>query len=99
MQYTAQHTGSQCHITLSGRFTFSDSAAFRPVLDLLTTPALSEIILDFSQTEFIDSAALGMLLLLREEARQRNIDVRLINAYGQIKKMFELVQFHTIFAT
>ena len=71
MQYTVEeaNTGS-CLITLRGNFTFSDHIAFRTILATLAQAAPSFLIIDFTYTSFIDSAALGMLLLRQELRKQ-----------------------------
>ena len=58
---------------------------------------VSEFVLDFSQTMHLDSSALGMLLLMREDAGRVNGKVRLINCRQNIKSLLEMANFHKLF--
>jgi anti-anti-sigma factor len=84
-------------VTLSGKFTFSDHRAFREILEQLNQHDVSQIVLHLGQVEFVDSAALGMLLLARDEASQQQKSLILSGASGQVKKMFGMARFDTLF--
>jgi len=56
----------------------------------------TEVVVDFTSTTYIDSAALGMLLLLRDrvgDARQ----IRLANCKGQPDQVLRIANFHKLF--
>ena len=84
---------------MTGRFTFSDNQKFKSILDMArgSDQPVHTIDIDLGRVEFIDSAALGMLLLLKDECATRNISLTLLNPRGQVEKIFELSRFHTIF--
>lgn len=86
-----------CHASLSGRFTFGDQQAFATVVAQFENPAVQILRLDLTEVEFIDSAALGMLLLALEKAEKLDKKLVLCGATGQVKKMFGMANFHTIF--
>ena len=85
-------------ITLSGRFDFS---AFRPFRELyepfLGQAQVHAIELNFSAVEYLDSAALGMLLLLREKAEKAGKKVILTGCSGTVQNLFEVANFGRIF--
>lgn len=85
-------------IPLSGRFNFS---AFRPFRDryepMLENPALDEIHLDMREVSFIDSAALGMLLLLREKAQARGKRVHIRHCSDEVRKILVITNFDQLF--
>lgn len=55
-------------ITLSGRFDYSYHRQFsQEQTVLLNTDVLQEIILDFSRVEYLDSSALGMMVMLQKK--------------------------------
>ena len=56
-----------------------------------------EIIVDLSQTTFIDSASMGALLLLEDRAKARGRIVVLANAGTYLRQTLELVNFHRVF--
>lgn len=82
---------------LSGQLTFSDRERFRDMARRLVASARARLVIDVSSLEFIDSAGLGMLLLLREEIAAGQREIVLRNAQGQVKRMFEVSRFDTLF--
>lgn len=85
-------------VTMSGRFTFNDHPEFREILQQMTEPAIRQIVLHMSQVEFVDSAALGMLLLANDEAEKHQKRLVISGAKGQVKKMFDMAHFNTLFS-
>jgi HptB-dependent secretion and biofilm anti anti-sigma factor len=81
-------------ISIAGRFDFSCHPEFRASFASLTPG--SDVVIDFAATTYIDSAALGMLLLLRDrvgDARR----VRLTNCKGQPDQVLRIANFHKLF--
>lgn len=97
MEYTLSQQDDHCVLDMRGTFTFSDNANFRKFISGIHNAKYTRVVLDFRQLEFIDSAALGMLLLLHDEAKKHNAHVRISDAGGQIKKMLQLSNFDEIF--
>jgi HptB-dependent secretion and biofilm anti anti-sigma factor len=46
----------------------------------------------------VDSAGLGMLLLARDEAKKNNRELILKGPCGQVKRMFGVTKFDTLFS-
>ena len=86
-----------CQIDLAGEFTFRDNDMFRNLLNDLPTRSARDIQINLAQTNYIDSAALGMFLLLRDTMEENNMRLVLLTPKGQVKKMFDLSQFNTLF--
>lgn len=97
MEYSLNHHGGEYRLELSGNFTFSDNATFRTILSTLRDSGASALTVDMGGLEFIDSAALGMLLLLHDEASRKGVEVSVSGASGQIKQMLQLSNFDEIF--
>lgn len=97
MEYTKRIKEQACEIAIKGRFTFADHKEFRSIFNLLTDKDVKSIRLDFKGVEFIDSAALGILLLARDEAQKHAKDLVIQNPSGQVKLMFEVSRFYDIF--
>lgn len=97
MEITTSRTGGTLNACFQGSFTFSDNARFRPLVDQLQNPEITAIIIDMTDVSFVDSAALGMLLLIRDEAEQRQIHLTLCGATAQPAKMFALSRFDLLF--
>ena len=60
--------GKTINISISGRFDFSNHKEFREAYRNTPAGSANEFVLDMSETDYVDSSALGMLLLLREHA-------------------------------
>ncbi|MBA1192541.1 STAS domain-containing protein [Pseudomonas entomophila] len=85
-------------IKVRGRFDFGLHQAFRSAYE--DPPVAPEqVVIDLAETTYLDSSALGMLLLLREyqgddQARvsvvNANTDVRTILAISNFSKLFEI---------
>lgn len=57
----------------------------------------TKYILDMSETEGIDSSALGMLLLLRERLGGDRSDISIINVNQSLAKIFQISNFNRLF--
>ena len=98
MQIDVQLKDNSATLGLSGRFDFSAHRDFRnayqPVLD---NPAVRELAIDFSRVEYVDSSALGMLLLLKEKAVPLDKKIVLVNCTGFVLEVFQVVNFQQLF--
>jgi anti-anti-sigma factor len=97
MEFKTIPNAHEKHYLLSGRFTFADNKKFNQIIELLGDGELKSITLDFADLEFIDSAGLGMLLLLRDECENRKISILLQQARGQVEQVFLLSRFDQLF--
>jgi len=85
-------------ISLEGRFDFSRHREFRSACDqALATGGAHEVEVDFGRVDYIDSSALGMLLMLRDAARAANKTVRLANCRGNVKQILDIANFAKLF--
>ena len=83
-------------IDISGRFDFSLHQEFRQVYEH-TPGAAVQYIIDLSHTEYLDSSALGMLLLLREYAGGDQANITIVHCRPQVKKILTIANFHQLF--
>jgi len=97
MEYTESKSGDSCEVKMKGKFTFSDHEKFREIISIIKNGGVSGVSIDVSGIEFVDSAALGMLLIAREEAEKGGINLVLRNPNGQISKMFKVSKFDSLF--
>lgn len=92
------HSNGTCEIFFTGTFTFTDNATFKQVLELVDSPQVRSFILDFSGVDFIDSAVLGMMMILRSTAAVRGQNITIRGAQNQVEKVMRMSQFDTKFA-
>lgn len=92
-----EFTGEDSTVAMTGDFTFTDHAMFLGIMQRLFNTRDVPIVLDLSGLEFIDSAGLGMLLIARDEAAKGGRKLTLRGPKGQIKRMFAVTRFDTLF--
>jgi anti-anti-sigma factor len=97
MEFAQTQTSDGVVISLSGSFTFKDHHGFRAVLDALTAARAGRKTLDLSKVDFLDSAALGMLLIAEDETTRVGGTLTLRNPSAQITRLFELAAMDTLF--
>ena len=86
-------------IRLSGRFDFNSHREFRDAVDAaMADGSQGEIRVDLAGVDYLDSSALGMLLMLRDKARGAGRSVALANCRGAVKQVIEIANFSKLFA-
>lgn len=86
-------------VDMSGRFDFEVHRDFKNAYTALLNKAdLHEIELEMSKIDYLDSAALGMLMLLHERAREAQKPVVLLNPSSAAAQVMEVANFSKIFA-
>lgn len=99
MQTTVMTTDARAVIKLEGRFDFNSHREFRECVDgVLQQGAIREVVVDLGGVDYLDSSALGMLLMLRDKARGCNKEVSLSNCRGAVKQVLDIANFGKLFA-
>jgi len=98
MDFSIEGQGDEKRVVLSGNFTFADNQKFKQMMAALGKTPVKAVTLDFAAVEFIDSGALGMLLLFRDDCQSRQIPMSIHAAHGQVKKIFMLSKFDQLFS-
>lgn len=83
-------------LKISGRFDFSLHNEFRSAYKDLSVTA-GVYVVDLGQTEYLDSSALGMLLLLKEHAEANSSSVKIKNASSEIREILNIASFDKLF--
>lgn len=85
-------------VFLEGRFTFERHQSFKAATGLLLeTEGLRELHLDLASVDYMDSSALGMVLLLRERAEAAGASVVLAHPSPSVQAVLQVVQFGKLF--
>lgn len=85
-------------LILVGQFDFNLHKDFRlSSQELLENQAVQEIQVDFDQVPFLDSSALGMLLLLKERATSQKKAMSLVNCRDTVLQVLEIACFNKMF--
>lgn len=93
---TVNSGGHEVVISVSGRFDYSVQKEFRDAYR--DHGAECRFRVDLSGAEYLDSAALGMLLLLRKHAGDNNNNVTLEKAPSDVRKMLAIANFDKLFS-
>ncbi len=98
MEDSFSNEGSQRELSLRGRLAFTDHDAFRDIVAQLGQPGPSTCSVNLSGLEAIDSAGLGLLMLVNDAAKENHISVTLRGARDQVKRMLELTMITEVIA-
>lgn len=85
-------------IGLQGRFDFNAHREFREAVDQAIKETANPIQVDLGGVDYLDSSALGMLLMLRDKAKGAGKEVVLANARGAVKQVVDIANFGKLFA-
>lgn len=98
MAINVQIHDRSARIAMSGRFDFQVHRDFKDAYTpLLDNAAVREIEVEMSKVDYLDSSALGMLMLLNERAKAVNKPVALLNTSGVVSQVLEVANFSKIF--
>ncbi len=96
MAVTSISDGTELTIKVSGKFDFSCHQDFRGAYeDQESKPESFKI--DLAETTYLDSSALGMLLLLRDFAGGDSASISIVNCNSDIKKILAISNFEQLF--
>ncbi len=85
-------------LSISGNFTFGIHREFRRLSEqALDDPACKQLDMDLAGVQYLDSSALGMLLLAREKAAAQGKQIRLKGATGHALQILQAVKFDQMF--
>lgn len=88
--------GQELTIRIQGRFDFGAHQEFRDAYERINlTPA--RYVVDLKGTTYLDSSALGMLLLLRDHAGGDHAQIRLLNCNQDVRKILAISNFEQLF--
>ena len=88
--------GNAVRLRLSGRMTFNDHAAMKRVTRALVAERKSHVVIDLSVLDYVDSAGVGMLLIIAEALRGTGGTMTLENARGQVARVFTVTKIYEL---
>ncbi|GAA6130710.1 MULTISPECIES: STAS domain-containing protein [Halopseudomonas] len=84
-------------ISVKGRFDFGAHQDFRNAYERSgLTP--QRYVVDLHETDYIDSSALGMLLLLRDHAGGDSAQVSIVHCNPDVRKVLSISNFEQLFS-
>lgn len=99
MRYDVKPSDDCLTVSLMERVTYSDHSAFKSLIDDVTSSKPGLLVLDIGQVDFIDSAGLGMLLMMRDSLKKSQScpEIVLRGAQGQVGRVMEASHFDKLF--
>lgn len=97
MQISVRATAQQREFFIKGDFTAQDEKRFFDVFMQIRSMTEARLSFDLSQCSFIDSAAMGMLVVACEEAAKRNIFRVLSRVPAEIEKVLRSAGFDRLY--
>lgn len=96
IQTRRSHDGRTLIIKIEGRFDFSTHQAFRDAYEHGGKDT-HDYVVDLSEATYLDSSALGMLLLLRDYAGGDNARIAIENCNNDVRKILTISNFEQLF--
>ncbi|MEC5396838.1 STAS domain-containing protein [Uliginosibacterium sp. H1] len=88
----------QATLHLSGRFDFKAHREFREAVEkLLSQSPGRSVSVDLASVSYLDSSALGMLLMLRDKAKAASREVHLTGVKGNVRQVLDIANFSKLF--
>jgi len=98
MGINATVSGNTATINMSGRFDFNVQREFKEAYDpQLNNAAVGTIEVNLAGVDYLDSSALGMLLMLRERATAAGKALKLCNPNPGVSQILEIANFSKLF--
>lgn len=98
MQASISKEAGKALIKLSGRFDFNTHREFRGAYEPLVADAeIRSVVVDFANVDYLDSSALGMLLMLRDKLGGAGKEVALTSVRGNVKQVLDIANFGKLF--
>lgn len=98
MEIRQTKSGNQATLTLGGRFDFNVHRDFKEAyMSLLNDAEVQTLSINLSEVEYLDSSALGMLLMLRERVQAANKQIVLTNPNETVMKILDIANFKKLF--
>ena len=88
--------GKKLTIAIKGRFDFGSHQSFRDSYERFYKVPETYVV-DLKEATYLDSSALGMLLLLREHAGGDESDIRVVNSSPDVRKILGISNFDKLF--
>lgn len=97
MDVTVNSVDGATVLKLGGRFDFNAHREFRDAVDRVLQDT-GDVRVDLGDVAYLDSSALGMLLMLRDKAKAAEREVHLTNTRGSVRQVLDIANFAKLFA-
>ena len=94
MKITQEINNKKATLKLEGNFTYTQRKAFQEALKVVCSDPIEEIVIDLSQVAFLDSAALGLLMISHRQLDGEKRTLSLAYPQPTVRQILELANLH-----
>jgi stage II sporulation protein AA (anti-sigma F factor antagonist) len=98
LQHKLQETGDEFILHMQGKFTHRDYADFLAVVDRMVEARTQHFIFDMDHLDFIDSAGIGMMLMILDIGQRHAVEVIVRNTHGPVQAVIRNAHLDELFA-
>lgn len=96
IQTNYEQSDASLKIAVAGRFDFTCHESFRSAY-ADQNDGCDRYVIDLTDTEYLDSSALGMLLLLRDHGGGDDANIEIVGCNETVRKAFAISNFDQLF--
>ena len=89
MNITQEKADGKSIVHLDGRFDFGARKTFKDALDQVAEEG-SPVVLDLGKVTFVDSSALGLLVICHQNLKNKKVPFYLVNPQTYVKQVLDL---------
>jgi anti-anti-sigma factor len=90
MELTERQEGSATVLEINGRFDFAARREFKEAMDRLQQAGCRHVILNIEQVSFVDSSALGLLVVAHQNLKLKEGRISLVNPQSYVRQILDL---------
>jgi len=89
MNITQETVDGKTIVHLDGRFDFGARKTFKEMMDRVSEGA-STVVLELEKVTFVDSSALGLLVICHQNLKNKKIPLYIVNPQTYVKQVLDL---------
>jgi anti-sigma B factor antagonist len=97
MSFTTEQTADALIVTVDGQLVVTNRQEFKQAILDAVEQGTRLVVVDFSQSGYIDSSGLGALVSLSRRLREAGGDLRLVGLNDDLRTLFELTRLDALF--
>src|SRR4029078_839214 len=97
MDFRIERRGEAVVVGVPGPLIVGNRTALKDWVLAALDKGEKKFLIDFSQTAFVDSSGLGVIVTLRKKISERGGELRLSNLSPELKRVFELAKIDALF--
>lgn len=94
MKITKEVNNRTVTLKLEGNFTYTQRKPFQEMLKSVVVDGVDQIVIDLSQIAFLDSAALGLLMISHRQLQAEKRTLSLAYPHPTVRQILEMANLH-----